>query len=630
VALYDLATGTISVLTQQRGQNINPQWAPDGRSVAFVSDRTGIANVFLYDLNDGAEYQLTNVLTAISGITEISPAISWAHQADRLAFTVYEGRDFSYDVYWLDDPRALKRQPWSAPEAPPLVAQADPPRGHPAGPASLTPAGLLGLVASGAPPGAADAVSPVVGPPARGADSLRTPADSGRAAPVVPLIPSGSFYRGADGFRESAAQVTAAGAVPAPLTVKQLLDSSALALPDTTAFAFQPYRAKLAPDFIAQPSIGYTRDNFGQGFYGGAAIQLSDLLGNRRLLLAAQINGRIDEAQALFAYGNQARRTNWISGYEQYPLFFYTGSAFVDDGGALPANIVTYTRYVTRRFFVEAQFPFNRFQRLELGVRPSSVNIAEQTVVTSFDPISGGIIGQDVITRSLGTDFYVQPSVALVFDNSVTFWVGPLMGRRHRFEYAPAFGEVQFHQFLADVRRYDNLFGPFTLATRAMFYGRFGEDEADFRVSISNPDFLRGYTVGSLQDWECLTDFSGQLSGCAALDQLIGTRFGLFNAELRFPLFRALGLGFLPIWLPPVEGAVFFDAGIAWERGMELTWSRNLTDNPAVVRQPLTSWGFSIRANLLGFAVFRFDYTNPLTRPDVVPWYWTVSLGPTF
>jgi outer membrane protein assembly factor BamA len=496
-------------------------------------------------------------------------------------------------------------------------------------PAPFTPAGLLGLVAPGASHGVADAASPALVPVGRGADSLRAPGDSGVAA-GLPVIPSGSFYRGSGGFRESSAPVSPTENVAPPITVKQLLDSAALALPDTAAFGHRSYRAKLAPDFVAQPTIGYTRDNFGRGFYGGAAVQLSDLLGNRRLLMAAQINGRIDEAQALLAYGNQSRRINWVSGYEQYPLFFYTGSAYVDDGGALPASVVTYTRYVTRRFFLEAQFPINRFQRIEFSVRPSSVNIAEQTIVTSYDPVDGAPIAQDVVTRSLGTDFYVQPSVALVFDNSVSLWVGPLMGRRSRFEYAPAIGEVRFHQFLADYRRYDKVLGPFTLATRGMFYGRFGRDEADFRVSLSSPDFLRGYTVGSLQDYECLTDFTGQLSGCAALDQLIGTRFGLFNAELRFPLFRALGLGFLPIWLPPIEGAVFFDAGIAWEQGTQVVWSRKPTDNPALVRQPLTSWGVSIRANLLGFAVFRFDYTNPLTRPDGVPSYWTVSLGPTF
>jgi len=628
LALYDIPSGAIQVLTQQTGRNINPQWAPDGRSVAYVSDRTGIANVFLYDLTEGTEYPLTNILTAVSGITELSPAISWAQEADRLAFTVYEGRDFTYNIYWVDDPRSLKRQPWSPPSAPPLVAQldrtaaADTAAGLP-----LTPESLLGLVAPGRP--VTDADVSVNGTLAR-SDSTRSPGDSAIAAPPgLPVMPSGSFYRGAQGIRESSAP-SGGGNLPPPLTVKQLLDSAALALPDTSSFAFRPYHPGLAPDYIAQPTIGYTRDNFGRGFYGGAAIQLSDLLGNRRALLAAQINGRIDEAQALMAYSNQASRINWIAGYEQFPLFFYTGSGFIADSLTVPASVVTYTRYVTRRFFLEAQLPLNRFRRIEISVRPSSVNRAEQSVVNSFDPGSGALIGQDVITVGLGTDFYVQPSVALVFDNSVSLWVGPLFGRRSRFEYAPAIGEVRFHQFLADYRRYDRLFGPFTLATRGMFYGRFGRDEAQFRVSISNPDFLRGYTVGSLWKYECVTDISGRLSGCSSLDQLIGTRFGLFNAELRFPLFRTLGLGFLPIWLPPVEGAVFFDAGMAWESGTRVTWSRKPYENPALVRQPLTSWGFSIRANLLGFAIFRFDYTNPLDRPDGVPWYWTVSLGPTF
>jgi hypothetical protein len=489
-------------------------------------------------------------------------------------------------------------------------------------PAGLTPESLLGLVAPGR--GIDDAARL----PTRG-DSA-APRDSAAAPPGLPVVPSGSFYRGARGFRESAAPVTASGPQGPPLTVKQLLDSAALALPDTGAFEYKAYSGGLAPDFIAQPSIGYTRDNFGRGFYGGAAIQMSDLLGNRRLLMAAQINGRIDEAQALFAYGNQARRINWVVGYEQFPLFYYSGSGYGDDPLGLPASVVTYTRYVHRRFFLEAHLPLTRFRRIEFSVRPSSVNIARQTIVTSFDPVSGGLVGQDVVTEGLGTDFYVQPSVAFVFDNSVSLWVGPWLGRRSRFEYAPAFGEFRFHQVLADYRRYDRLLGPFTLATRTLFYGRFGRDESDFRVSIANPDLLRGYTIGSLRRNECVTDMGGQISGCSALDQVIGTRLAVFNAELRFPMFRALGLGFLPVWLPPIEGAVFFDAGLAWEQGTTLVWSREPYQNAGVVRQPLTSWGFSLRANLLGFAVFRFDYTNPLSRPDAVPSYWTISLGPTF
>jgi Tol biopolymer transport system component len=607
IALYDLETRGIRVLDRQEGRNINPQWAPDGKSLAFLSDRTGIANVFLHELADGAEYQLTDVYTAVTGITDLSPAISWAQQADRLVFSYQEGEDFTYNLYWTDDPRSLKREPWAPTSMPaPIASRVAEPEPSPTAVDSAAPNWFF----------------PLPLPPAV---ARRDTAAAHRGAP--PLA-SGSFYRGPGGFRASSAEPGVRPEAP-PMSVKQLLDSASLALPDTSSFAFKGYSGGLAPDYIAQPSIGYTRDNFGRGVYGGAAIALSDLLGNRRMFVGAQVNGRLDEAQALVAYGNASRRMNWIVGYEQFPTFFYSGSQ-VNDDAALPSATYTFTRFMTRRVFAESHRPFNRFRRIELGLRATDVGIARQSLVQSFDPITGGLIGEDVVTEGLGHDLYLQPSMALVFDNSISLYVGPYLGRRSRLEYAPAFGQVRFHQFLMDYRRYDRLLGPFVLATRTLFFGRFGRDDDRFRISISNPDFLRGYTFGSLREHECQTDEAGTVTGCAALDQVIGTRFGVFNAELRFPLFRTLALGFLPVWFPPVEGAIFFDAGLAWESGSRLVWSREPGENPAQVRQPLTSWGFSGRINVLGFAVFRFDYTKPLTRAAGVPAYWTISIGPTF
>src|SRR2546423_38338 len=110
IALYHLDSGSIEVLSHMTaGKNINPQWAPDGRSIAFVSDRTGISNIYLYDFGDGNVYQLTDMYTGAEGITMLSPVLSWAHQADRLAFVYYE--DQRWDVYSVDNPRSLKRQP---------------------------------------------------------------------------------------------------------------------------------------------------------------------------------------------------------------------------------------------------------------------------------------------------------------------------------------------------------------------------------------------------------------------------------------------------------------------------------------------------------------------------------------
>ena len=111
IALYDVDTGSIQVLDHMdQGKNVSPQWSPDGKSIAFVSDRNGVSNIFLYDLGEKALFQLTDFYTGSQGITPLSPVLSWAPKADRLAFVYFEKG--KYDVYTLSNPRALKRQPY--------------------------------------------------------------------------------------------------------------------------------------------------------------------------------------------------------------------------------------------------------------------------------------------------------------------------------------------------------------------------------------------------------------------------------------------------------------------------------------------------------------------------------------
>jgi Tol biopolymer transport system component len=605
IARFHLDDQSIDLLMGMSGNNINPQWAPDGRSIAFVSDRTGIPNVFLYDLGDRLTYQLTSLFTGATGITPLSPAISWASLADRLVFTYYEAGEF--DVYGLDNPRSLKGEPYDDLAPRPVVASllTDPtPRRDP----SRTRTGRASRLA---------AMIPLLA------------ADSSNAARRAEPTAGASYYRAGAGLRASGQVPEGADSTPPPISVKALLDSATLALPDSLEFTFRNYSAKLTPDYIVQPSIGYVRDNFGSGIYGGSAIALSDMLGNHRLLAAGQINGRIDEMQILAVYANMSHRVNWAVGASQTPLFYFTSSAFGVDSLGRPVLTTTLDRYIVRELFFRAHHPFNRFRRVELGLRGVNVERDAVDFIEAFDPATGFIFDQDRRTRSLGSASYVQPSIAFVFDNSISLWVGPLMGRRNRFEYAPAIGDWRFHQFLADYRRYDNVLGPFTFATRFLFFGRFGRDSNQFPVFIGNPELLRGYTSGSLRNNECLTDTEGSFSGCSALDQLIGTRIGVFNAELRFPLTRNVLLGFAPIGIPPIEAALFFDAAVAWDGNSSVQLSREPTDNKALIRVPLTSWGLSLRANLLGFMILRFDFAKPLNRQEQGS-YWTVSLGPTF
>lgn len=110
LALYDVGTGTISEMPGfQQGKHINPQWSPDGKSIYFVSDRDGIANIYRLELASGNLFQVTNLFTGVTGITASSPALSVAQKTNRLSFSVFE--DGKYNIYTVDSPEVLVGKP---------------------------------------------------------------------------------------------------------------------------------------------------------------------------------------------------------------------------------------------------------------------------------------------------------------------------------------------------------------------------------------------------------------------------------------------------------------------------------------------------------------------------------------
>ena len=104
-----------------------------------------------------------------------------------------------------------------------------------------------------------------------------------------------------------------------------------------------------SPDYIARPSIGYARDNFGRGFFGGSAISLSDILGNHQLVFAGSVNGRISEAQVLAVYANLSKRINWAVGASQDPYYFLEPSQIVADPATGDNIFITNVRRLTRQ-----------------------------------------------------------------------------------------------------------------------------------------------------------------------------------------------------------------------------------------------------------------------------------------
>ncbi|MFN2635779.1 MAG: hypothetical protein ABR585_01970 [Gemmatimonadaceae bacterium] len=577
IAVLNIQTGAIDVLPNQGGLNLNPAWSPDGRQVAFVSDRTGIPNIFLFDFADQQHYQLTNVLGGVSAITEYSPAISWARGADRIAYTNYEKGD--YTVWTIDNPRALKRTAFRP---------------------------TTSLVASILPE-----------------PQLKTSLDSVTLRPRTGEPTS--TYRAATGSRESsvlpAGQVTETDAS----SIASLNADPDFALPDTTRFKEYGYHVSFHPDYIADPSVGYT-PNYGN-FSGGTAFVFSDLLGNHQLAVSANVYGKLTDASVFLGYANLSHRLQYTTGVSQDPVYVpLTGGCGVNPANNIQTCQSDYLRYVVRNVFLVGQYPFNRFSRFETGLQLNSIGESIVRVSQDCFGFSCGEVQFDK-QQSFPTINYVTPSTAFVSDNTLFGTTGPVIGRRMRFQASQSLGKLNFSDFLVDYRRYDPIiFNTLTIATRFLSSVSVGRDEGFFPKYIGRPDFIRGYDRANFSFVDC-TSVIGQTSTCNNA-QLAGSRVAVFNAELRFPVIRRFDIG-SSFGLPPVDGLFFYDAGLAWSKGQKPhLGSAPIGNDPSLNRYPLASYGAGLRVNLFNLAILRWDYARPLIgqrKPN-----WTFSLGASY
>ena len=596
IAVLDMARGTLELLPGQSGLNINPQWAPDSKSIAYVSDRSGIPNVFLYDTEEQQHYQLTNVVGGVSGITELSPAITWAHKADRLAFTYFE--DGEYTIWSVSNPRSLRKSPYR--EAPVTVAAGD-----------------------GATVGTMEAGNRTT------TNGLATNGQTGAPAPADSVPESNSLYRNADGFRNASELPKDGGAgLTTPITITALLDSATLGLPDTTKFRDQSYKVRFQPDYVARPTIGYAPDNYGRNMFGGTTLIMSDMLGNHRLAMSAQLNGRMSEARAFAGYSSLGGRWKWSAGISQAPYYFLSGDSLSPQIGDSYREDQEITVFVARQLFGIASYPFNRFSRLEFGAGFNNVGRKRWFISREILDDSRATVFQKDSIKNDPMLNYFDAQLAYVSDNTLAGFNGPLSGRRFRLQISPVLGAYRWTELLVDYRRYDPIiFNFLTLATRFYTNMSVGPDELQFPKYIGRPDFVRGYDRNNSYYLHC-PSVGANTTNCSTI-QLLGSRVAVANVELRLPLVRRIELGFLPITLPPVEGVIFHDAGVAWSKNQALYGSRPTGFDARSQRFPVRSWGAGVRINLFNYAMLRWDYAIPLDQPGRKG-YWTWSLWPGF
>jgi len=541
LGLYHLADGRIDPgPSLGAGKQINPNWSGDGASLYFISDHSGVSNIYRARLDSGEILQVTNLRTGASGIGALSPAFSLAAGAPRLAFTSFEGGN--YEIFLIDSAEQLAGVPVKEPLA--RLAGILPPHERPAG-----------------------AV----------AEQL--------ARPEAGLVSD-------EGFQVS------------------------------------PYRPRLSLDYVAPPSIGVGFGSFGPVVGGGTAFYWSDLLGHHLLMATLQSTsftsgGLLNNLGGMIGYQNQRRRWNWglLGGQLPYLSGGYTSTvAIVGGRRSLVEESILFWQ-INREAAALLSYPFNRAKRVEFTGGYRNIAFSAKSEVAVFELGTGRLLS---VTRR---DLPMPPalhmgtaSAAFVHDTSIFGGTSPIMGRRYRLEYGAAAGTVTHTHALVDYREYVRLARPLTLAGRLLHYGRYGRGAEDYRfqdVFLGYPSLVRGYSAGSFGAREC-----GETPGrCPVFDQLFGSRMAVANAELRIPLFGALGLVRSP-GVPPVEIAPFYDAGIAWYARENLSVLRG-------ARKPVTSFGASLRLNVLGFAIAQISYVQPQDRP-LKSWHWEFALIPGF
>lgn len=500
IAILDLETGARTALPEMPGTNTAPHFFPDGRHLLFVSDRSGIANLYIRDLETGRDARITDLLTGVTGVIPLAPAVSLSRDGRRAVFSSF--RAGSWDIFAIRDPLSL--------------ADKDGLDSAAAG-VSQTPeaAPIAGTQEKLPEPELASREVPAPSPPPvpfAPLDSLLAAGDSIFTRYDAPLpLPLASEIRGVSQPSED----------DEALALKEVFRKHA-SLPDTAGFRFERYRVRLSADYAT--ANGFFASNVGAA--AQTVVLFSDVLGNHNLLVGASIYGSISDSDLLFQYSNQASRINYGIALYQYRDDFFLSTARDDE---------EYVSQIYRGGQLSLFLPLSRFRRIELSLE--GLGVDEEVYQQAYS--GAGYLDYERTDRN--QLYFLRPGIAIVRDNTLWGMTGPISGGRSRAYVDVSLGDIQSSRWILDRRSYWNIRQRYLLALRAVGASSHGRDPQVFR--IGGPYTVRGFDYGALE-------------GTNAAFANLEFRFPLIETlELGWPL---------PLGFQGVRGAVFFDVGTAW------------------------------------------------------------------
>ena len=230
----------------------------------------------------------------------------------------------------------------------------------------------------------------------------------------------------------------------------------------------------------------------------------------------------------------------------------------------------------------------------------------------------------------------VVPSLSYTHDTSLWGLLNPIAGTRYRVDMygTPKIGSegLSFMNVTGDYRHYVRLGRGYSIALRLAGGVSVGKNPQKFMIggvdNWINHTFEGGYVpLENAEDYIFLQ--TGLPLRGYNYNAAIGSKYTLFNFELRYPLFAFLQAGPLPLGLQSLGGVMFFDMGSAWNKERDYVAFTTNAQGGTVTRDLLMGMGTGARIFFLAF-LLRFDVAWAWYYDSFSPPKYYFSLGLDF
>jgi Tol biopolymer transport system component len=523
--------------------------SPDGKKCAFISDRNGIDNIYIGNIDS------LDKAKALTDYTSSSSCPDWSNKSDAIVFTLFQNS--GWDIWLIDSPESkcqkdtLAYTRW-------VESSLD------------SSKRLFNLV-----PIKKDSAN------TEKKNLQRDKNVKNRKSDIPHSIAAKNIFE--NSLKNSAQPDSLKKDTTKQQHDQKISNTNPISTPTLKFPQPQPYKLSFSPDMV---SVGLGINTY-YGYAGQWILGLSDLMGDHQITLAGDVQGNFKDYIHLFG------------------SYFYLKSRIDVGAGAYFSKDYTYANvfgdylYKDTDFggFFQASYPFSLFSRADLQIFARNIHRVPtdtlskeirtttflQTISYSYDQILWGITGP-----LNGIRAQVSATVSPPLDIS----------------------DEHFFSMDADIRSYFHIMRRFVWANR-LYLGAsvpLNENSSAKKYFLGGNDNWLFYEVDTSNyrknfSYTYYSDFVTPFRGWNYI-QFAGTRVALLNTEFRFPFIREITVVWpLTMQIRYISGALFTDIGNAWDSGEK----HNGIPLPDKIYGGI---GFGLRANL-GMFILRFDRAWP-------------------